>query len=196
MEIQEIEIWLPVVGYEDYYEVSNMGRIRSLRRTIYTKDRKTKNKPSVILDPKPNPYGYKIVSIRVNNIRKCIMVHRLVAMAFIKNEHSKPFVNHKDRNRSNNHVENLEWCTQSENVLHGWLTRPKDEVQKQKKKIAERASKIKGDKHPQSNPLINTTNGRVYANIREAAEDLGIKMQNLYYMINRKGGNVTFLVYV
>lgn len=65
-------------------------------------------------------HGYRAVELCINNNRYTVGVHRLVALAFIPNPENKPEVNHKDRNRSNNNVDNLEWVTQSENVAHAY----------------------------------------------------------------------------
>lgn len=99
------EIWKPVVGYEENYEISNFGRLKN----IYKIKRILKTS---------NCRGYKRAKLYKNKIGKLIMVHRLVAEAFIQNTYNKPCVNHIDSNRSNNHVSNLEWCTYSENIIH------------------------------------------------------------------------------
>lgn len=96
------EIWKDVIGYENNYQVSNLGRIKSktTRRIISTCDNKS---------------GYLYVDLYKNNIRKRIYVHKLVAEHFIDNPENKECVNHKDKNRKNNIVDNLEWCTYKEN---------------------------------------------------------------------------------
>lgn len=105
------EIWKKIEKYEDY-EVSNLGRIKSLKRN--------NNK---ILKQKPNKFGYLIVGLFNNaNKNKKMLVHRLVAEAFIPNPLSKPQVNHIDGNKQNNNVNNLEWCTNSENQIHAYKT--------------------------------------------------------------------------
>ena len=104
------EIWKPIEGYEGLYEVSNLGRVKSLKR-LHTKER--------ILSQFLNHRGYARVNLWKENKSRKYSVHRLVAEAFIPNPDSKPQVNHIDENKTNNSVENLEWCTQLENHNHG-----------------------------------------------------------------------------
>lgn len=109
----EGEIWNPLVSYEGLYEVSNFGRVKSLKRQVGTI-----MFPSVLLVILDGSHGYSHVSLSKEGCRKRVMVHRLVAMAFIPNPENKPHVNHLDSNRKNNHVDNLEWCNQKENMQH------------------------------------------------------------------------------
>ena len=99
-----IEIWKDIKGYEGIYQVSNLGRIKSLK---YGKE--------VIMKPKPNTHGYIRVSITMHNKKKSIAVHRLVAETFIPNPDNKPCIDHINTNRADNRVENLRWVTYSEN---------------------------------------------------------------------------------
>lgn len=103
-----MEIWKDVQGYEGLYQVSNLGRVKSLPKYHYKRER--------ILKPTDNGNGYKIVGIRENGRRLNFYVHRLVATAFVPNPKRLGYVNHKDYNKDNNMASNLEWCTQKENV--------------------------------------------------------------------------------
>ena len=108
------EIWKPVKGYEELYQVSNLGRVKSLERIdCHGQPRKEK-----ILRYGINK-GYCYVTLCKNGKHTTFLVHRLVAEAFIPNPNNYPQVNHKDENPSNNCVENLEWCDQKYNSNYG-----------------------------------------------------------------------------
>lgn len=116
------EIWRRIDGYEGLYEVSNWGRVRSVERLQkYRKKNKVfiRKKQKRILKNNVTFYGYGEVSLYKNGkVIKRAMVHRLVAQTFIKNPLKKTQINHIDCNKLNNYVENLEWCTPSENIKH------------------------------------------------------------------------------
>ena len=101
-----LELWNAVEGYEGVYEVSTLGRIKRVGGGL--------------LNPWPNKDGYLWVRLTCKSAKKrqLVKAHRVVAQAFLPNPHGKPYVNHIDNNPSNNCVENLEWCTQSENLAH------------------------------------------------------------------------------
>ena len=111
------EIWKPIKDYENFYAVSNLGRVKRLES--YTKHpsgaKKIVRERILKLS---NSKGYRLMMVSVNGIRINFLVHRLVAQAFIPNPEKKPQVNHIDGNRNNNNFENLEWCTCSENEIH------------------------------------------------------------------------------
>jgi hypothetical protein len=124
------EIWKPIVGYEGLYEVSNLGNVRSLDRYFITNGGYRTFRKGKMLKLTPNPYGYIIVQLW--NKQKCYQqgVHRLVAEAFIPNPNNLPVVNHKDEDKTNNCVENLEWCTVKYNTNYGTGIRRRSEKQK------------------------------------------------------------------
>lgn len=113
------EKWKPIIGYEGYYDVSNLGRIRSLTRQCGLTPRGYKRTiKGQILHPTDNGHGYLIVSLKRNGSRKNIYLHRAVASAFIDNTYHLSIVNHKDFNTKNNQVDNLEWCSQKQNIVY------------------------------------------------------------------------------
>lgn len=116
MEINEI--WKEIPGYEGYFEVSNLGNFRSKDRIIKYKKNGTRLYPGKNLKTELMQDGYSRIVLMKDAIKKRYMCHRLVAETFIENPNNLAQVNHKDGDRSNNRVENLEWCTQSENEIH------------------------------------------------------------------------------
>lgn len=114
------EIWKPIKGYEGLYEVSNLGNVKGLAKTVRCKDNALRTVRERVLKPQMNERGYLFVSLYKN--KKCIhaKIHRLVAQAFIPNEEEKKCVNHIDGDKTNNVVTNLEWCTHSENMKHAF----------------------------------------------------------------------------
>lgn len=113
------EIWRPVKNYEGWYEVSSYGRVRSLDRVVvYSDGRKCLWKGKILKIRKDN-VGYLYCILYKNTRHKTSKVHRLVAQAFIPNPDNLPVINHKDEVKTNNRVENLEWCTQSYNINYG-----------------------------------------------------------------------------
>lgn len=108
------EVWKPISGLEGIYEVSSIGRVRSQARVagnLFRKDR--------ILTPRNDAGGYLVVSIGLPYKYSNKRVHRLVAEAFIPNPENYPQANHIDEDKSNNCVNNLEWCTAKYNMNHG-----------------------------------------------------------------------------
>jgi hypothetical protein len=116
------EIWKEIKGYEGLYEVSNFGNVRSLDRYVHTKGNGLRLHRGKILTPETNKLGYKRLHASKDGVSKHLLVHRLVAEAFLPNYNNYPVVNHKDENPSNNHVSNLEWCTYSYNNQYNNLT--------------------------------------------------------------------------
>lgn len=112
-----IEVWKDISGYEGVYQVSNLGRVKSLARTRNGRWGNKLPVPEIILKQKKNRGGYMCVHLRTNK-ESHPTVHRLVAIAFIENPENKQTVNHLDGCKTNNIVENLEWATISENTKH------------------------------------------------------------------------------
>lgn len=107
----ENEVWKNVVGYNKYL-VSSYGRIKNLDYKRSGKD--------MMLSPGKIRNGYLVVVLSQNAVRKTCLLHRLIAEAFIPNPNHLPQVNHKDGNKTNNYISNLEWVTRKENVRHSF----------------------------------------------------------------------------
>lgn len=108
------EIWKDIKGYKGIYQISNYGRVKSLERPIYNYIKKER-----IMKPRPKENGYlQIILTDKNSNKKHVYIHRLVAECFLKKSKNKNFVNHKNFNKQDNSVENLEWVSRIENFEH------------------------------------------------------------------------------
>jgi hypothetical protein len=112
--------WKKIRYYEESYEVSTQGEVRSLERKVNHKGGKIMIKARVLATSLRA--GYKIVKLHKNGKQETFYVHRLVCTAFEENPENKPEVNHKDGDKLNNDHRNLEWCTHQENVIHAFQT--------------------------------------------------------------------------
>lgn len=114
-----MEKWNDIIGYEGFYSISTYGNVKSIRRTARIANNNTRSVRECIL--RSHIRGqYHTVCLRKNGSIKRFSVHRLQAIAFIDNPENKPCVNHKDGNKLNNNIDNLEWVTYSENVIHAF----------------------------------------------------------------------------
>ena len=148
-----MEKWRDIPGYEGFYQVSDLGNIRSIR---FNKIRNMKSWDS---------HGYRAVELCMNNNRYTVGIHRLVALTFIPNPENKPEVNHKDRNKSNNNVENLEWVTQSENVAHAYRHGVEPRLTHQDQ--------------PFQKEILDIIENKKYFSIREASRQTGHKRDTI-----------------
>ncbi len=119
------EIWRDIPDYEGCYQISNEGRVKRLERYTFV------NNPArpyyrhlceKILTPVKDKDGYYTITLTANGIKKNMKIHRLVGIVFIENPDNLEQINHKDGNKANNKVSNLEWCDSAYNQLHAWKT--------------------------------------------------------------------------
>ena len=156
------EIWKDIQGYEGLYRVSNLGRVKSFHKA-----------KEHILSPGKDKDGYFQVQLYKNGINKMRKVHRLVAQAFISNPNNLPQINHKDENKQNNNVDNLEWCTNEYN--HNYGTAVKRAAEKRRGWIGLVGEKNPmygrtGEKNPVSRKVICLNNLKIFNSIKEASE--------------------------
>lgn len=163
------EIWKDIVGYEGKYMISNMGNVKSLN---YKRSNKEK-----ILKPFKNKDGYLIVGLCINGKKTNFQIHRLVAEIFIPNPNNLPQVNHKDENKLNNSVDNLEWCSVSYNINYG------NRNDKAKEKLYETiATKI----YPNCKQVYCIELNIIFQSISEASKSLCIDSKNISACCNGK----------
>lgn len=112
------EIWKDIKNYEGYYQVSTFGRIRGLDRLIVRSDGRSYLRKGKILTLILNKDGYLNTKLSKDGHTIPVRVHRIVAETFLPNPDNLPEVNHKDFNRTNNHIENLEWCSHIDNIRY------------------------------------------------------------------------------
>lgn len=157
------EIWKDISGYEGLYQVSNLGNIKSFR-----KSKKYGSQNEYILKPHISNNGYAQVTLYDNAIRHKFLVHRLVAMTFLLNPDNLQQINHKDENKLNNCVTNLEWCTAEYNNAYGTARiRAMDARSKSIEQLTYDGNVI-----------------AVYRSARIASEILGIKKSTIINAIN------------
>ena len=174
----EKEIWKDIENYDECYQVSNKGRIKSLSRIV--KSNKPRFINDKILTPTISQGGYFRVHLKTK-IRRVMLVHRLVAKAFIPNVDNKKEVNHIDGNKINNNLSNLEWCTRSENMKHIYRIGLHTQVR------GKNAAAVK---------VIDTSNGIILGCVTDAAIYAGLKRKTLSAMLSGQNNNKTTLIYL
>ena len=161
MQKAPAEEWCDIEGYEGLYQISSLGRVKSLARH---------GRGDHILSQCINPYGYPTVSLLKEGKLSTRPVHRLVAIAFIPNQMGKPEVNHIDGNKTNAKVGNLEWITKSENAAHACKLGLRD---LEKARNARKRRVVRSD-------------GLVFSSIADAARHSGSTTQNVWSVLNGK----------
>lgn len=158
------EIWKNIKNFENY-QVSNKGRIKNIRNNkIVNLHTNSKN-------------GYVYVMLSNKNKKKCARLHRLVAEEFIPNLKNKPVVNHIDGNKLNNQADNLEWCTQKENVNHAII------------KLGVKYGHDKGFVYEGQRKKVKRSDGMIFNSIKEAKEYM--KNKNLHIAETCRGKHKT-----
>ncbi len=157
------EVWKPIPGFEGYYEASNMGNIRSL-------DRFTKNRwgsctfhKSQLMKCRIVKNGYAHVKLTKDGNKFEPLVHRIIADMFIPNPDNLPQINHKNGDKSDNRVSNLEWCTSSQNQLHS------------RRVLKRHCGKSR-------KPVICLETGETFDSLTSAGKTLGINSGGIYYV--------------
>ena len=128
-----MEVFKPIAGYEGLYEISNLGRVKSLPKFHHTRYGGYIKKEK-ILENRLDSYGYQFVILCKNKIQKNFLVHRLVANTFLDNPNNYDSINHKDENKLNNSVENLEFCDRNYNNNYGTRNKRISDTLKNKNK--------------------------------------------------------------
>ena len=172
------EIWKPIKGYEGLYEVSNMGRVKRLPYTCigYTKGHKRlylRTFQGGILKGTICKNGYYRVTLTKNGVNKYYHVHRLVAEAFIENPNNLPFINHRDETRTNNWVDNLEWCTCQYNNTYG----------NARKRSA--ASYSRNRSYPVKMYSVYGEFIKTFPSVKDAAKEVGVTHNSLLRAISK-----------
>ena len=147
-------------GYEGAYQVSNLGRVRSLGRCTESTRRPAYQIPERVLQPWKHNAGYLSVTLCRDTKKTKHLVHRLVASAFLPNPAQLPTVNHIDGDKTNNHVDNLEWCNDEFNAWHN-------------------AYKLNHETTIRKRPVVCLNDGKTYPSAAEAARKTGCSNQNI-----------------
>ena len=167
-----IEEWKDILGYEGLYQISNLGRVKSLERKVNAKEGGERTVREKIKGTRLNIFGYPIITLYKCNKMKTYSVHRLVAETFIPNPQGLPQVNHKDEDKTNNTVENLEWCTAEYNVNYGTAIK--------------RRIKSQLNRTDLSRPIMCIETGIVYPSTKEVQRQFGYNPSNLSACCNNK----------
>ena len=154
-----MEVWKDIPGYEGLYQVSNLGRVKSLPRLRYNGNTWYLTK-EIVRKPCIGEQGYERVTLSKDKVKKTHLVHRLVAIAFIPNPENKPEVNHiREFEKRNNCVDNLEWATSEEN--NNWGTHNERHAKRRSKQI------------------LCVELNKLFVNARVAAEELRCDRRNI-----------------
>lgn len=175
-----MEKWITLKGYDNFYEISNYGEIKSINRFVRSSTGRKRFVMGRMIKQKHNKDGYQFVTLSKNGQLQNHYVHRLVAETFIPNPANKPQVNHIDGNKTNNFINNLEWVSVSENAKHAYKNGLSSNI---------------GATHSFAQKVIDKCTGKKYSCIKEAADDLGMNYNTLRNMLCGSNKNKTCLDY-
>lgn len=161
---QTNEIWKDIYGHVGSYQISNLGRVKSLPRSIIRSNGMKQTFKGKLLSLNTNEFGYKTIMLYNMNKYSCYKIHRLVAGAFLLNPENKSDVNHLDGVKSNNNINNLEWATRSENHYHAF-----NAGLRVGQKGSENVNSVKVQKLSMDNKFIDE-----FDSIQDAADSVGV----------------------
>ena len=173
MENKGNETWKDIKGYEGLYQISNYGRVKRVPTEVWNGHTYFEYKGKVLKVLK-NKNGYNAVCLCKHGKVKRVYIHRLVAEAFIENPSNHSEINHKDENKENNHIDNLEWCDRSYNNTYG------GRAQKIGEKLKE---KYTYEKNPAARKIYCKTTQEIFSCIKEAAEKYGIHSTSISHAL-------------
>lgn len=185
-----MEVWKDIKGFEGKYQVSNLGRVKSLARIEYRKDGRKKPIIEKIKSQTLCSNGYYFTGTTKEN--GSMSIHRLLAEAFILNPENKRCVNHINGIKTDNRIENLEWSTHGENNLHAYKNGLKKVTDKMRANSSLLITK-NGKDH--SKIVLNIQTGIFYCSIKKAAESIGMIPNKLQSKLLGRGKNETFFIY-
>lgn len=169
------EVWKDVAGFEGLYQISSKGRVKSLERLTPGKLGSLRRTQEKMMKLQKNIKGYPTVMLHKDGKGHAKLVHRLVAYAFIENPLNLPQVNHKDTNKENNNIENLEWITGIDNMRHAFANKCFRPTEKQREHARQEQMKIAIRRR---RPVVMCTKEgeklRCFESIREAEKATGI----------------------
>jgi|LGVF01.2.fsa_nt_gb hypothetical protein len=177
-----IEVWKDVKGYIGLYQVSNLGNVKSIDSLVNTKGNSKRLNRGRKLKPFTSNDGYYRICLSKNNNKKNHSLHRLVLQAFVPNPLNKRTGNHKDCNKLNNFVENLEWATYKENVNHAWNNGLCEE-NREKMRIFQKRKVNQID--IKTNKII-----KIWDSAKEAGEELNLFPSNITAVCRKLGRTV------